>query len=257
MNKRKYLVYKITNLLNNKIYIGCHSTLNENDRYMGSGTEIKEEIKKWGRKSFKKEILFVFDTKEEMFSKEKEIVTKEFCMNEDTYNIVKGGGNKNNHGMVTVRNQNGECMLVYTDDPRYISGELIHIRKGKKLSKKHSDSIKKANTGIKRSDEFKKNLSDQLSERHKSGKQIYHKRTDEQKKAFSEQRLSDVKEGKDKRCKKVEQYDLDDNLIKIWDSIGEAERAGFNKSSIICVCNGYRNRTQTSGFKWKYQQNNI
>ncbi len=129
-NDRKYLVYKITNRFDSKIYIGVHSTLNKNDRYMGSGTEIIEALKKYGRKSFIKEILFECDTHEEMLAKEKELVTKEFCMREDTYNRIEGGSYNGTEGMITVKDKNGNTGKVYCDDPRYISGELVSNMKG-------------------------------------------------------------------------------------------------------------------------------
>jgi hypothetical protein len=86
-----YLLYKITNLVNNKIYIGVHKTKNINDSYMGSGIGIKQAIKKYGINNFKKEILKICKTEKEMFNIEASIVNKEFVSRSDTYNQKIGG----------------------------------------------------------------------------------------------------------------------------------------------------------------------
>ena len=86
-----FTVYKITNKLNGKIYIGKHQTNNLDDAYMGSGKLLSNAKKKYGLSNFEKKILFIFDNEEDMNLKETELVTKEFCLREDTYNICPGG----------------------------------------------------------------------------------------------------------------------------------------------------------------------
>jgi hypothetical protein len=55
--KYYHYVYRITNLVNNKEYIGVHSTNNLNDGYMSSSGPLNDDIKKFGLGMFKKEIL--------------------------------------------------------------------------------------------------------------------------------------------------------------------------------------------------------
>ena len=88
-----YIIYKITNINNNKFYIGSHQTLDLNDMYFGSGIYIRRAIKKYGIESFKKEILFYLDSKEEMHIKETEVL--QYYKNNRTYNLkfCATGGN--------------------------------------------------------------------------------------------------------------------------------------------------------------------
>ena len=87
-----YTIYKTTNLLNSKTYIGYHSTKDLNDSYLGSGKILKQAIEKHGEESFIKEILYIFPTKEEALQKESEIVDEAFVMDSNTYNMKLGEG---------------------------------------------------------------------------------------------------------------------------------------------------------------------
>lgn len=82
-----YLVYKITNNINNKIYIGCHKTKDKNDGYFGSGKYLTRAVKKYGIDNFTKEIIFEASSSEEMFEKEKQLVE----IGPHSYNLKLGG----------------------------------------------------------------------------------------------------------------------------------------------------------------------
>ena len=99
--KQYHYLYKITNLINDKIYIGIHSTDNLDDDYFGSGVKLKLAIKKYGKENFKKEILEWFDWRIEALQRESEVVNEEFVKRHKTYNIDIGGNGGSSHTIET------------------------------------------------------------------------------------------------------------------------------------------------------------
>lgn len=90
---KKGYIYLITNLVNNKKYIGRHFHSKTTNSYLGSGSLIKQAIKKYGRNNFKKEILEdCINTIEELYEKEIYYI-KLYNAVEDRmyYNISPGG----------------------------------------------------------------------------------------------------------------------------------------------------------------------
>lgn len=64
-----------------------------------------------------------------------------------------------------------------------------------------------------------------------------------------------IKRGHDAQCKKVYQYTLDGELVKIWDSLRECERdTGFLHGNIGSVCNGKSYYKTAYGYKWAYNK---
>jgi len=141
--KRHYLVYQITNLINQKIYIGIHSTENVDDGYMGSGSYLKVAIKKHGIENFVKEILFDFDNAEEMILKESELVDRKFIARKDVYNIKLGGEGWLTIDSISVKDSEGNCFRVHKTDERWLSGELVGINVGKVTVKDEEGNIQR------------------------------------------------------------------------------------------------------------------
>jgi group I intron endonuclease len=87
-------VYMITNTINQKKYIGVSMKCDEKSlkNYFGSGVVIKEAIKKYGKKNFKKEILKRFNSEVDAREYEKQLINDLGAINSpDYYNLVSGG----------------------------------------------------------------------------------------------------------------------------------------------------------------------
>lgn len=89
--EKLYTLYKTTNNINNKFYIGVHNAFVADDDYLGSGVALKKAIIKYGRENFSKEIIQVFSDRNQAYNMEKLIVDYEFVQRKDTYNLNIGG----------------------------------------------------------------------------------------------------------------------------------------------------------------------
>jgi group I intron endonuclease len=79
------IIYKTTNIINGKYYIGQDS--NNNQDYLGSGVILNKAIKKYGRSCFKKEIIEYCSSSAELNDRERFWIKKL----SPEYNIAPGG----------------------------------------------------------------------------------------------------------------------------------------------------------------------
>ena len=89
--KKYHFIYKTTNLLSGRYYIGMHSTDDLNDGYLGSGTYLKRSINKHGKENHSIEILEFVNSREELAAREKEIVSLQEIAKKECMNLKVGG----------------------------------------------------------------------------------------------------------------------------------------------------------------------
>lgn len=161
----KYYVYKITNVINNKWYIGKRKHPDPfTDSYMGSGKLIKRAIQKYGASNFKKEIINVFDTHYDAEFCEASLVTRDVVLSGISYNMHEGG-----KGGFAHLNDGGEQHILRAKKGgrHAFLKSKEHQNWGannwKKNPEKQKEAVLKAtitNKNRKRTNEFKKKLSD-------------------------------------------------------------------------------------------------
>lgn len=157
------IIYKTTNLINGKIYIGQDK--NNNPKYFGSGLLIVRAFKKYGLDNFKKEILEYCNSKEDLDIKEKFWINELKSINKQIgYNISKGGtGGK----LVEVEGKKGKTYDEYygIEKSNEIKQKFSEIRKGKKIILKNitrdelNIKISEGNKGKIRTKQQKENAS--------------------------------------------------------------------------------------------------
>lgn len=153
-NKKYNFIYKTTNIINNKFYIGRHSTNNLKDGYIGSGTLLKRAIKKYGIETFIFEILYYCDNFKKLVLLKKQIVNKELLKDDLCINICEGGLNP-----ILFGKENGNFDNRWSKDQKEKASKRVKGKykedKNPFFNKKHSEESK-----LKMSESSKNTLGD-------------------------------------------------------------------------------------------------
>ena len=227
------VIYCTTNLINNKKYIGKDT---KNDpKYLGSGTWLREDITKCGKENFIKNILEYCSTDEELTLKEIYWIKYYNAVeSDDYYNLVYTSGGFNSHKLTKEKYE-------------YVCNKISNNTRGKRHIWKdiatRNINLSKATKGKPKPEGFgekisliKKNNPTKFTQEHRN-------------------KISEKKKGTkcpNKKCKKILQYDLNNNFIKEWFSFNEITK--FNplyKDNIRSCLNGYSKKAY--GFIWKYK----
>lgn len=138
-----HIVYKTTNNVNGKVYIGVHSTQNISDGYIGSGLIFKRAVKKYGKQSFSYEIVCFCESKEQAFWVEAMLVDKKFVLSDNNYNTNIGGAS-------------GRKGIMHSESTKEL---MSRSAKGRKFSDDHKSKISLSLTGRKFTETHKNNIS--------------------------------------------------------------------------------------------------
>lgn len=257
-NKIGY-VYLTTNLVNGKQYVGQHIANKFDKSYKGSGNAIKSAFKKYGWNNFKCKIICWCSTQKELNYREHCEIVFHSTFSPNGYNLKCGGSHgklrketiekmrKANKGKKLTEETKTKISIALKGKKREPLGEKW--RKNVSIGHKGQVAWNKGLKGIiKHSEETCKKISESNKGKHKPpvwmmGKNKGTHLTNEEKKA---NQLSQPNR------KVVYQYDKNYNLIKIWDSIREAGRAGFDSSCVSACCNGKKHCKTYKGFVWSY-----
>ena len=142
--KQYHVIYKWTNKINGKYYIGKHSTSDPwRDDYKGSGRPVWKDAKeKYGIENFHREILCFCETEDEVYDKEHELVGLNEVNDPMCYNQKVGGygakSGEENH------NWKKEGTFLGQKHTEKAKQKQRKAHQGKTLSKEHKQNISKA-----------------------------------------------------------------------------------------------------------------
>lgn len=239
------IIYKTTNLINGKFYVG--KDVKNNNSYLGSGKILKQAIEKYGIENFEKEILEYCSSIEELEEREKFWI-RELNAIEQGYNLTEGGtggdtwtnSDIENHWNMGKSPWNKGKIGVYTSQTR----EKISESKKKFFTE---NPEKKVNNGTFLSGENHREFGK------KQDKERINKRLNTLTSNGVYAKLKESMKGNNyAKQRPIKQFDLDGNFINEYNSVTEAADAiGIARHRIYFVLRGKQN--QTGGYTFKYK----
>lgn len=137
----RWCIYRTTNLVNGKTYIGQHCYKDIDDDYLGSGLEILKAIKKYGKENFRKDILLLdIETREEADRFERCAIFFERLNHKAEYNISNGGHDYKGQSVYHTPWNKGRKGLVPWN--KGLSGYHNRNKRSEESKQRSSESIK-------------------------------------------------------------------------------------------------------------------
>lgn len=233
------IIYKTTNLITGKIYIGQDSKNNPN--YIGSGVYLTRAVQKYGKENFVKETLCICMTSSELDQKEIEFIEK-FNSRDPLigYNLAKGGRTTRGLKMTFEQRQQNRKRNLGMLNPNF----------GKKHSLEAIQKMKAKKSGINNPNFGKpcsKEQREKISQAQRGEKSRLHGIK------FDSQKIEKWKQAQITNSYPVVQYDpVSSTLLFKWPSIAEAARVTkISSSSIRDVCRGSRQSVQNMFFAYQ------
>jgi group I intron endonuclease len=169
VNKRKYhFIYKTTCKVNQKYYLGMHSTDRLDDGYIGSGTKLWHSIKKYGHENFSIEILEFLPDRESLKQREAELVNEEKLKDPLCLNLQLGGYG----GFSSESHRIKAQKLGAVASNKIRSARLLEKRKDRAFQEHLSKSLSDSHVGFTgkfHDDETKLKISKSHTGKHQGG----------------------------------------------------------------------------------------
>lgn len=161
-------IYKTTNLLNGKIYVGKRIYRKKDDTwYLGSGVYLNRAIKKHGRENFVKEIIEWCSDKKELCNKEIYWIKYFNSTNlKIGYNLSLGGdgGNVGVEAYIKIGNK-----LRGKKKSKEFGEKVSKALKGKAKSKEHNEKVRQSLLGKSRPKEVIDKMSKSIKNKYDNG----------------------------------------------------------------------------------------